>query len=137
MLGVDQLELVVSRSDYLVVCLALTDETRNIINSTVLKSAKKGMVLFNIGRGQLIDEDALVEALRNDTLRGAALDVFATEPLPKTSPIWALPNVLISPHNADLTVDSRYKSVRLFTENCARFVARDDLQCIVDKSAGY
>ena len=102
-----------------------------------LRQCKKGQILINIGRGALIDEDALVRVLQDGTLAGAALDVFTVEPLPESSPLWELENVLISSHNADLLIDSRHKSVRFFTENCARFIAEEDLHCIVDKTAGY
>lgn len=96
-----------------------------------------GQVLINIGRGKLIDEDALVAALAEGRLRGAALDVFATEPLPESSKLWELSNVLVSPHCADSTQDCRHKSTRFFCENCVRYLEGKELQCIVDKVNGY
>lgn len=102
-----------------------------------MSRAKKGLVLINIGRGPLIDEEALVKALSDGTIAAAALDVFTIEPLPESSPFWGLPNVLISPHNADYLVDSRQKSVRFFVENCERFLKEEELECIVDKESGY
>ena len=125
------------QSDFVVVCLALTPETKLFVKEENLRQCKKGQILINIGRGALIDEDALVRVLQDGTLAGAALDVFTVEPLPESSPLWELENVLISSHNADLLIDSRHKSVRFFTENCARFIAEEDLHCIVDKTAGY
>ncbi len=133
----DQLDIVMAQSDYLVVCMPLTAATKGFIAASNLKHAKKGMILINIGRGALIDEEALIRALGDGTIAGAALDVFTVEPLPQASELWTLPNVLVSPHNADHLVDSRAKSVRFFTENCKRFLAGDDLECIVDKNAGY
>jgi phosphoglycerate dehydrogenase-like enzyme len=124
-------------SDFLVICLALTPDTRHFINAEALANAKKSMVLINIGRGALIDENALISTLKEENIQGAALDVFTVEPLPESSELWELPNVLISPHNCDLTVNSRHKSVRFFTENCARFLRREELQCVVNKKVGY
>lgn len=124
-------------SDYLVVCMALTPETKHYIDEAHLRMAKKGMVLINIGRGALIDEDALIATLQDGTIAGAALDVFTVEPLPATSPLWSMRNVFISAHNADLTSDSRHRSVRFFAANCARFLAGEELECIVDKTSGY
>jgi phosphoglycerate dehydrogenase-like enzyme len=132
-----QLDFVMHNSDYIVVCMALTPETRYFIDAAHLSLAKKGQVFINIGRGALVDEAALIAALQDGTIAAAALDVFTTEPLPADSPLWALPNVLVSPHNADLTNDSRHKSVRFFTANCVKFLAGEDLDCIVDKTAGY
>jgi phosphoglycerate dehydrogenase-like enzyme len=96
------------------------------------------MVLVNIGRGAIIDEDALVEELLSgEKIAGAALDVFQTEPLPQSSRLWSLSNILISPHNADYLCDSRHKSVRLFTEYCRKFLAGEELSYYIDKESGY
>lgn len=135
--GTKQLEMLMRNSDYLVLCMALTPDTRNYVDEAHLRMAKKGMVLINIGRGALLDENALVAILQDGTIAAAALDVFSTEPLPTESPLWRLPNVLVSPHNADLTNDSRHKSVRFFAHNCRRFLAGEELECIVDKTSGY
>ena len=105
---------VMKESDYLVVCAALTTETRGMIGEAQLIHSKKGQVLVNIGRGALLDEEALCAALESGLLYAAALDVFTVEPLPADSPLWRLPNVLISPHNADMTAEFRHESVRLF-----------------------
>jgi phosphoglycerate dehydrogenase-like enzyme len=135
--GIDQLDYVLEQSDYVVVVLALTPETRHFIKAKNLRKAKKNQILINIGRGALLDEDALIQALEEGWIAGAALDVFTVEPLPASSKLWNMENVLISPHNADLLADSRHKSVRLFVENCKKFLADEDLDCIVDKQAGY
>ena len=86
-----------AESDYVVVSAPLTEETRGMIGKEQLESAKKDCVLINVGRGPIIDENAMVEALKNGNLKGAGLDVFSTEPLPTTSELWALDNVLLSP----------------------------------------
>ena len=135
--GTDQLKEVMEQSDYLVVCMALTEQTRNMIRAEHFSRAKKGMVLINIGRGALLDEQALINSLKNGEVAAAGLDVFTVEPLPATSPLWDMPNVLVSPHNADLTEDSRYSSVMFFTKNCENFVTGRELECVVDKEAGY
>jgi phosphoglycerate dehydrogenase-like enzyme len=84
-----------------------------------------------------VDEVALIAALKCGALAGAALDVFSTEPLPPASELWDIPSVLISPHNADQTVDFRHKSVKFFCENCHLFVAGSDVKSQVDKLSGY
>lgn len=135
--GMDQLDYLMQQSDYVVVCLALTEDTKHFIKKENLLQCKKSAVFINIGRGALVDEEALIEALSEGTIAAAALDVFTVEPLPESSRLWELPNVLISAHNADLLKDSRHKSVRFFTENCARFLAKEEVHCIVDKTSGY
>lgn len=135
--GMDELNALMCHSDYLIITAPLTKDTHQMINEFALAHAKKGQILINLGRGQLIDESALVAALKCGTLGGAALDVFAVEPLPKSSELWDLPNVLISPHNADQTDDFRHKSVKFFCENCRLFLAGEDLLCEVNKTFGY
>ena len=98
---------------------------------------KRGAVLINVGRGAVVDEAALVEALRSNHLKGAALDVFATEPLRPDHPLWTLDNVLISPHCADHTPDSHELAMRCFLDNLARFEHGEPLMNVVDKAAGY
>jgi len=135
--GADQLNELLKNSDYVVVALALTKETRHFLKQENFKHCKENQVLINIGRGALIDEDSLVEALQTKKLFAAALDVFSVEPLPESSPLWTLPNAFISPHNADLTCDARHRSIKFFTENCKRFLAGEELECIVNKQEGY
>lgn len=135
--GVSGLKYIMEQSDYLLVVMALTNETKKFISRDALKHAKKSMVLINIGRGALVDEAALVDALHSGAIAGAALDVFTVEPLPESSPLWTAPNLLLSPHNADWTRDGRHSSVRYFTECVKKFINNEDLDCIVDKKAGY
>jgi len=98
---------------------------------------KPGAVLVNVGRGGLVDEAALVEALREGRLRGAALDTFALEPLPPESPLWGLPNVLLSPHVAGSFHGYMDRVVELFCDNLKRYMAGEPLRNVVDREAGY
>ncbi|NDJ59522.1 MAG: D-2-hydroxyacid dehydrogenase, partial [Chloroflexi bacterium] len=94
------LDAVLSQTDFLVIATPHTDETDNLISARELALLPKGAVVINIGRGQVIDQAALVAALQSGHLGGAALDVFAVEPLPPGDPLWAMPNVIVSPHSA-------------------------------------
>jgi phosphoglycerate dehydrogenase-like enzyme len=98
---ISELHSVLPRADYLAMALPLVADTINLIGAAELAMMPKTSFLINLGRGDSLDEDALNEALRADTIAGAALDVFKKEPLPDTSPLWTAPNCLISPHNAD------------------------------------
>ena len=123
--------------DYVVLSVPLTPETRGLMSAERIAQMKPSSVLINISRGAIVDEDALVDALRNHRIRGAALDVFQTEPLPSDHPLWSLENVLISPHSADRTSDSHDRAVRFFIENYRRFERGEALANVVDKKAGY
>mmetsp|Transcript_67937 Transcript_67937/g.162219 ORF Transcript_67937/g.162219 Transcript_67937/m.162219 type:complete len:405 (+) Transcript_67937:52-1266(+) len=125
-------------SDYIVCCLPATAETENIVNEELLATCKPGAVFINVGRGAVVDEDALISALSSGKLRGAALDVFRTEPLPQDSPIWTLENVLLSPHNADLTGSFLHEAVEHFAQQgVPAFLAGLPLPNQVDPSVGY
>ena len=134
----EEVEYVMRESDFLVIALALTKDTTNFIDDNHLSCAKKGQVLINIARGKVIREEALVKYLRSgQTIAAAALDVFSVEPLPATSELWQLDNVLISPHNADMTSNFRHNSVKFFCENCSNFINNIDLKSVVDIKVGY
>lgn len=137
MFGTDQVGELMQQSDYVVVAMALTEQTRGMVRAEHFAQAKQGQVLVNVGRGPLLDEDALIAALQNGPLAGAVLDVTTVEPLPKDSPLWDMPNVLISPHNADQTETFRHDSVVFFTENVRNFANGKPLENVVDKTAGY
>ena len=100
---------------------------------------KPSAVLVSLGRGKCVDEAALVAALEAGRLKGAAMDVFAEEPLPAASPLWDLPNVLITPHCADQTATFQFDSLEFFLANCERYVAGGvaALQNVADKRNGY
>lgn len=110
-----------------VLTLPLTEETRGMIDAAAISRMHTGAVLVDVGRGGVVDEPALVQALEQGRLAGAALDVFATEPLPPDSVLWDLPNVLISSHTAGLSVRENERIVALFTENLRRYLAGDEL----------
>lgn len=136
----DGIGTVMGEADFLVVSAALTPDTIKMIGRKQLALAKKGQVLINVGRGALIDEAGLIESLKSgDKIVGAALDVFETEPLPQSSPLWNLPNVLLSPHNADMTDGFRHDSVKFFTENCRSYLEKgtEGLSNVVDPASGY
>ena len=99
----DRLNLLMSKSDYILIAAPLTEDTRGLVGAEAISHSKDGAVIINVGRGPIIDEEALVDALQDGTLKGAALDVTTIEPLPKESPLWELDNVLLSPHNMDKT----------------------------------
>ena len=125
------------QSDYVVVVAPLTPESRAMIATTEFDVMKPSAVLINIGRGPVVDEVALVQALRERRIRGAALDVFDTEPLPAGHPFYMLDNVLLSPHSADQTSDWKERTMRLFLENFRRYRAGEPLLNVVNKKLGY
>lgn len=135
--GEPAIEDVIASSDYVVVSAPLTPATFRMISAARIASMKSSAVFINVGRGATVDEPALIEALRNRRIRGAALDVFETEPLPPEHPLWELDNVLISPHTADHTADSHERAMRFFIENLRRFMAADSLENVVDKIEQY
>ncbi len=124
-------------ADAIVISLPLTDATRGLIDAAAIGAIKPGATLVNIGRGAIVDEAALVAALREGRLGGAALDVFATEPLDADSALWDLPNVLVSPHTAALSVRENERIVALFAENLGRYLRGEDLVNRVDPELLY
>lgn len=124
-------------ADAIVISLPLTPQTTGLLNATAIARIKPGATLVNIGRGGVLDEPALIDALRSERLAGAALDVFATEPLAADSPLWDLPNVLVSPHTAGLSVHENERLVSLFVENLRRYLRGEDLLNRVDPQLLY
>lgn len=118
----DELPEMLRLADALVICAPHTPETENIMDREAFDGLKPGMILVNIGRGQLVDEDAMLEKLRDGTIRFAGLDVFRTEPLPSDSPFWDLPNVVVSPHSASTSVHENGRIVEIFTHNLTCFL---------------
>ncbi|MGN6167786.1 MAG: D-2-hydroxyacid dehydrogenase [Solirubrobacteraceae bacterium] len=133
----DRLLDLLPQADAVVVTLPLTDETRGILGAQALECMKPGAVLVNVGRGAVIDEPALVRVLREGNLGGAALDVFATEPLPADSPLWDLRNVLITPHTAALSLRENEHIIKLFTRNVRRYTRGEPLLNRVDPQHFY
>ena len=124
-----------SNPDYLVITLPSTPDTLHLIDYDTIKAMKNSAVLINVGRGSVVSESALVRALQEQLIRGAVLDVFEEEPLPEESPLWALPNVLITPHNSGFSFPEDI--VKIFAENYRRFVDKKPLKYRVDFSRGY
>lgn len=135
--GDSTIEAAIGGSDYVVMALPLTPRTRGLMSRQRLALMKPSAVFINIGRGGTVDEAALVDALRERRIRGAALDVFDVEPLPAESPLWQLDNVLISPHTADHTADAHWRAMSFFIENLRRFRAGESLENVVDKNEQY
>ncbi len=123
--------------DALILACPLTDRTRQLIGRKELELLKPAAVLVNIARGQVVDEAAMIDALAAGHLGGACLDVFETEPLPESSPLWDLPNVLISPHSASTVAAENELITDLFIDNLRRWLAGQPLRNVFDSSAGY
>jgi len=135
--GPDGLDALLTGSDFLVVCAPDTEETRGLMGGAELARMKDGAVLINVARGSLVDEEALIEVLRSGRLRGAALDVAAEEPLAGESPLWAFPNVLVTPHVSAVTRGYWRRQLQLIVWNLRRYVEGKSLLNEVDKGAGY
>ncbi len=125
------------RSDVVVLSAPLTADTQQLIGREALDRIKRGALLVNVGRGKLLDDAAVVDALKDGRLGGAALDVFTKEPLDPASPYWDLPNVIVTPHIAGSMEDYWTPLVALFAENLRRFESDRPLLNVVDKQAGY
>lgn len=137
MSGPDALDRILPRSDVLVVAVPQTPETRAMAGARELAMLPRGAVVINVARGGVVDEDALIGALRSGHLRGAGLDVFAREPLPADSPLWGLPNVLVTPHVSGASHRFWRRQTDLILQNLRRYLAGEPLLNTVDKQAGY
>ena len=135
--GSDGFRRLLEESDFLVVTAPSTPETRGKLGAAAFSGMKPGAVLVSLSRGDLVVEDALVDALRSGRLRGAGLDVFATEPLPDSSPLWTLPNVVMTPHVSAVTRAFWRRETDLILENLRRYLAGEELLNLVDKEAGF
>jgi len=136
---IEELHEMLAEIDVLVCAAPLTPETHHMISDAEFKAMKASSLVINVGRGPVIDEAALVRALQSKEIAGAALDVFEAEPLPESSPLWDMENVLISPHCTDRTVDPDWLdlSMQLFAANFHRYQKGEALENVVDKKAGY
>ena len=133
--GPRQLPRALAAADFVVIAVPLTAATRGLIGSAELAAMKPGAWLMNVARGPVVDEGALLDALRSHRIAGAVLDVFATEPLPPEHPLWTAPNAVITPHVAGPSVPEEITPI--FNANLARFLARRPLRHVVDRSRGY
>jgi phosphoglycerate dehydrogenase-like enzyme len=126
-----------SECDFLILTVPLTPETRGLVNAKVFDSMKDSAYLIDVSRGGVVDQGALVEALREGVIAGAALDVYPVEPLPESSPLWELPNVILSPHVAGTSGQYLERAADLFAENLRRYVANEPLLNRYDSKRGY
>jgi phosphoglycerate dehydrogenase-like enzyme len=136
-LASDQLPDLLAASDHVVLCLPLTDATEHLIGREELRRMRRSAYLYNVGRGGLIDQEALVGALRAGAIAGAGLDVVEPEPLPPDSPLWDLPNVIITAHAAGNSPRNWERGIELLADNVRRFLAGQPLRNEVDSRAGY
>lgn len=138
--GTDKKSLnrLMSESDYIVCSAPSTIETRGMVNADAFEAVKENAVFINLGRGPVVDEEAMISALKDGNLKGAALDVFSEEPLPKSNELWDLDNVLLSPHNMDQTSTFMHEATEFFVyENLPRFICGKDLLNPVNPREGY
>jgi phosphoglycerate dehydrogenase-like enzyme len=135
--GPEGLHGLLAESDVVVLAAPLTPETEGMIDEAAVAAMKRDSWLINVARGRLIDDTALIRALRENRIGGAALDAFRDEPLPQSSPYWELSNVILTPHTAWSSARVLDRSVDLFCDNLVRFSRGEPLRNVVDPTAGY
>ncbi len=118
---------VIRRADWLALACPLTPETRGAINAAVIAALPRGARLLNVARGEVVDQDAMIDALRSGHLGGAYLDVTTPEPLPPESPLWSLANVIVTPHNSAISAGNESRQLAIFCENLARWARNEPL----------
>jgi phosphoglycerate dehydrogenase-like enzyme len=136
-LPAEQLPELMGRSDFIVLALPLTSGTADMFDYDLLSHAKPGAWLINVARGALVDERALLRAVREGPLGGAVLDAFRDEPLPPDSPLYSTPNVIVTPHTSWSSGRVLERSIELFCDNLERFRQGQPLLNLVDPRAGY
>ncbi len=137
LVSLERLDQVIGQADHLCLAVPLTPATRHLVDARRIALMRTGAYVYNISRGAVVDEAALVEALSAGKLAGAGLDVFEQEPLPETSPLWDLPNVILTPHVAGLTPRYFQRAAALFAENLDRFLSGQTLRNQFDAARGY
>jgi phosphoglycerate dehydrogenase-like enzyme len=135
--GPSDLHPMLAEADYVVIAAPITSATQSLFDAARLAHMKPDAYLINVSRGQLVNEAALADALRQKKIAGAALDVFSVEPLPVDSPLWGLDNLLITPHTAAVTEKLWERHYQLMRENLRRYLAGEALLGVVDKTKGY
>lgn len=133
----EQLEKVLPKADFVVLCLPLTSQTHNLFNAKKFKLMKKSAIIINIGRGGLINEKELIEALDKKIISGAGLDVTEEEPLPKENPLWEMNNVIITPHHSGWSEKYMDRAIDLFCLNLKAYLKGEKLPNLVYKKRGY
>lgn len=132
-----RLAAVLAEADIVAIAVPLTAATRGLLNDAAFAAMKPGAILVDVSRGGVVEQDALVRALRAGRLRGAALDVFETEPLPPDHPLWEMPNVIVTPHCSSVYDGWERRSMEMFCDNLARWRRGEALCNIVDPTRGY
>ncbi len=135
--GPDRRAEIISLSDFIVVTLPLTADTRGFLGARELGAAKPSACLINVGRGEVVDQNALIEALAGKRLAAAALDVMVPEPLPADHPLWDMEDVILTPHSSGPSIRYQEDCCRVFAENLRRFASGRDLLNVVDVRRGY
>jgi glyoxylate/hydroxypyruvate reductase len=135
--GPQRLADLAGRADAMVVSLPLTEETAGLVDRTTIERLPPSCIFVNVGRGGVVDEAALVDALRDRRITGAVLDVFAEEPLPPSSPLWTLPNALVTPHAAALSERENERIVDLFVDNLRHYLDGEPLENAVEPRVYY
>lgn len=137
LLPASELPELLSESDYVALLLPFTPETAGLIGEKELRMMKSTAYLINVSRGGILDDEALIQALEENWIAGAAVDVFATEPLPADSKMWELPNLIFSPHMAGTMQEYGVKATEVFVKNLKRYMNGEQLLNVVDKKKGY
>ena len=135
--GPERLDELLAISDWFVVAAPLTSETRGAIDRRRLGLLKPGAHVIVISRGNIVDEEALIDGLRSGRIAGAGLDAVSVEPLPESSPLWGMKNVVLSPHASGMTPTQWSERMEVFKENLRRFLANEPFLYVVDKKAGF
>lgn len=136
-IGKADLRAALAEIDALILACPLTEETRLMVDRADLEAMKPGGVVVNVARGAVINEDALADALASGHILGAALDAFTVEPLPKESPLWGLPNVIISPHSASTVAAENERIVDIFLDNLTRYLSGQPMRNLFEPARGY
>lgn len=137
MFGFADLDQALRQADFVVLAVPVSSKTHHLMNAERLAQLRRDAYLINVGRGVLIDEDALVDALQRNSFAGAALDVTTYEPLPPESPLWTMDNVFITPHTASLSEHMWERHYSTYAENLQRYMAGEPLSWMVDKEKEY
>ena len=138
MFSKEQLKQLLAESDFVVLTLPLTPETQGLIGEDQIRAMKPTAYIINIARGKIINEEALIRALQNNSIAGAGLEAFSTEPLPPENPLWDLPNVIFNPHcGGGFRADQQTRVTDLFCENLTRYLRGENMINVIDKAIGY
>ena len=135
--GMGRFKHLLEQSDVVAICAPLTPETERMFDREAFQHMQSHALLINVTRGKIVDEHALMEALRSKTIGGAGLDVTPVEPLPRDHPLWQMENVVITPHTAGASPERNRRTVDLFCENLRRYRAGQPLMAVIDKAKGY